>query len=235
MEGTASGGAAKGRPSPDPSPHKLRAGRGEFERAPVSATRGARPLRARITRPPPPKLLGEVGGADGSWLGDRDLTASAGALTRLVPRLPSPASGRGDKLHLRLENRCRSPSPVQFAGEGRGGGRSRAPDGCPSKSPDPSVGPNLPRRFRGRWASNASPEGAPRTKSSPPAGSSAGGLFGSGRRVEAPTPPRPERRRRGRGASPPLPPRGAARWAWPGSSRTRPAPRAGGPRPWRGR
>jgi hypothetical protein len=52
-------------PSP-PAPLPRKAGeRGEFDPVSDGFVRGARPLRARITRPPPPKLLGEVGAADG--------------------------------------------------------------------------------------------------------------------------------------------------------------------------
>ena len=57
-------------PSPGPSPRKLRAERGEFECVGAGAARGARPLRVRITRPPSPKLQGEVEEADGPRLDD---------------------------------------------------------------------------------------------------------------------------------------------------------------------
>jgi hypothetical protein len=65
------------------------------------------------------------------------------------------------------------PSPrVVCAGRGRGRGPSRAPVHCTSTSRNPSA-THLPQQFWGRWASNASPEGAPRTparsrSSSPP-------------------------------------------------------------------
>src|SRR5690349_17282300 len=46
--------------------------------------RAGRLLRPRVTRPPPPRVLGEVGVAKVSGLVERHLTVSEGALTRLV-------------------------------------------------------------------------------------------------------------------------------------------------------
>jgi hypothetical protein len=80
-------------PPPAPSPLVPRGEGGEFD--PASARSDCarrRPLRARITRPPPPKLLGEVGvaeGGGGSTTGI-ELVPTEGP-SPLVPR------GRGEK------------------------------------------------------------------------------------------------------------------------------------------
>jgi hypothetical protein len=175
------------------------------------------PLRARITRPPPPKLPGEVGmprdrGCDGHRAGVREspsprppppltrergrirarsgnsalrsagplprplpaqttrgegrtsivlsqhFAAPAGALTRLVTSPPSPASGRGYKLHRPFDRPRRSPSPAQFAGEGRGGGRRRTQTSA-CRRVAISRPPPLPRSWgRGRQPSRGTSE-----------------------------------------------------------------------------
>jgi hypothetical protein len=83
---------------------------------------------------------------------------------------PSRNYSRPGTLRIRrraLSRRCQSTvefSPLREvrAGRGRGRGPSRTPAGYLSSSRDRTVTPNLPQQFWGRWASNASPEGAPR-------------------------------------------------------------------------
>ena len=80
---------------PAPSPRKLREERGRIRSrfGRIRAGRG-RPLRASTTRPPPPKLLGEVGVGLGSRSIERDRTAPAEALPRLLPLATARGEGR---------------------------------------------------------------------------------------------------------------------------------------------
>ena len=120
-----------------PSPalaHKLRGGGRIRSRSGWRRREGARPLRARKPRPPPPKLLGEVGVG---WIVDRR-RASDCARWR-PPSRPSPTNcvGEGERQESRRSGIEFSPSPAT-AGEGAGGrGLRRAPVRSMPTSLDP--------------------------------------------------------------------------------------------------
>jgi hypothetical protein len=118
--------------------------------------RRRRPLRARITRPPPPKLPGEVGDADGSRLANGIDLAPAGAPS---PRPPPPLTRERGRIRLRSGNsalRSAGPLPRPLPAQTtRGEGRIRVRQGrhpAAPRGPSPGSSPRHPppRSLRGR-------------------------------------------------------------------------------------
>ncbi len=119
--------APDGAPPPAP-PRSFLTERGELQ----DASKGIelRPRAPPLSRPLPPRTAGGRGELN---------CAPEGTLTRSLRLAPSPASGRGYKTSVPLRRfLCRSPSPAQFAGEGRGGGRLTTPRHPIRSSPPPA-------------------------------------------------------------------------------------------------
>jgi len=182
-------GARRGPPPPAPPPSFL-GERGEFDgassacrarpRAPPPARRlatspnsgGGTPMergsttgtslrpRGPLPRPLPARSSGR---GENSMALRNGIALAPDAVPHPRP-LPPRSSGRGENsIPLRRPSR-RSPSPTQFVGEGRGGGRRRTQCDPSRTALDLSPTSNLPQQFWGRWARFTSPEGAPRTQ-----------------------------------------------------------------------
>ena len=134
---------------PPPGPLPPQTARGEAEDCtPVRAGGGTKVISLRPRRAPPPapprSFLAERGEVDGASEGVERMSARCGmhrAASDDAPPLPaSPprtAGGRGE-FDRAPEGIRRSPSPAQFAGEGRGGGRPTIPLAGFRSAPDRS-------------------------------------------------------------------------------------------------
>jgi hypothetical protein len=149
-----------GGPSPGPSPF-VPHGEGRIRaRGGWITLRPGAPPPARLGSPPPPKLLGEVGGADGSALCDLHRTAPDGG------PLPVRSSQKGENSSARrMDHAASAGAPSgslrlatspKTAGGGWGADGSAlcdlhrtAPDGGPSPGPSPLV-PHGEGRIRSR-------------------------------------------------------------------------------------
>ena len=112
-----------------------------------------------------PRLATSPETAGGGWVWGRFAVRRSGSncVRRRPPPPPTPANsaGEGDAIHS-LRSAIEF-SPLREERTGRGRGRGTPADAARSNSPslDLRRTPNLPQQFWGRWASNASPEGAP--------------------------------------------------------------------------
>jgi hypothetical protein len=221
---------ARGGPSP-PAPSPL-VPRGEGENSGALRlvfARGARPLRASTTRPPPPKNPG------GGWVGATVLGATTQIQLRptrpSLPRPLSPAAREKGENSIALR-RCgaRHLSPTQFVGERPGEGGARRSHQTLPGTPDRPA-PPLPRSWgtgrrpsRGTSERPGGGEGLPRSgrgvKPTCP-----GSLSGAPRSPQPVLPsPRSLWGEAGRGGRPPLAPNPPRH---PGPSPTTPPPKLG--------